>query len=209
MVEPLCMCATILHFGYEMLLNSPCFESLELFWETVETLGAGVLAERHRSPGISPWRLHPVSSAPPPTPSHDPCFLSAMRWRAHSAVQWTEHRELRTKTKNSSQASSRYSVTGMRKAIQCEHKCYVCMESIFSQCLLCTHDSSQGAQKHCWRRCTHTLAGKPAQQHRAQENHCILCCEMIPNTLCHLNDLGFSAIRNWGAMLLSRIPHDV
>lgn len=145
-----------------------------------------------------------LSSAP--SPSHDPCFLSAMRWCAHSAVQWTEHRELRTKTKNSSQASSRYSVTGMRKAIQCEHKCYVCMESIFSQCLLCTHDSSQGAQKHCWRRCTHTLAGKPAQQHRAQENHCILCCEMIPNTLCHLNDLGFSAIRNWGAMLLSRIP---
>lgn len=145
-----------------------------------------------------------LSSAP--TPSHDPCFMSAMRWRAHSAVGWTEHRELRAKTKNSSQASSRYSVTGMRKAIQCEHKCYVCMESIFSQCLLCTHDSSQGAQKHCWWRCTHTLAGKPAQQHRAQENHCILCCEVIPNTLCHLNDLGFSAIRNWGAMLLSRIP---
>lgn len=59
-----------------------------------------------------------LSSAP--SPSHDPCFLSAMRWCAHSAVQWTEHRELRTKTKNSSQASSRYSVTGMRKAIQCE-----------------------------------------------------------------------------------------
>lgn len=74
MVEPLCMCATILHFGYEMLLNSPCFESLELFWETVETLGAGVLAERHRSPGISPWRLHPVSSAPPPARLMTPAF---------------------------------------------------------------------------------------------------------------------------------------
>lgn len=74
MVEPLCMCATILHFGYEMLLNSPCFESLELFWETIETLGAGVLAERHRSPGISPWRLHPVSSAPPPARLMTPAF---------------------------------------------------------------------------------------------------------------------------------------
>lgn len=70
-----------------------------------------------------------LSSAP--TPSHDPCFMSAMRWRAHSAVRWTEHLELRAKTKNSSQASSRYSVTGMRKAIQCEHKCYVYMK-VFS-----------------------------------------------------------------------------
>lgn len=115
-------------FCLRMFFTSPCFESLELFWKTVETLGAEVLAERHRSPGTSPWRLHSVSSAPS-RPSHDPCFMSAMRWRAHSAVQWTEHLELRAKTENSSQVSSRYSVTGREKQYSANQ---VCALKVFS-----------------------------------------------------------------------------
>lgn len=86
----------------------------------------------------------------------------------------------------------------------------MCFESIFFQCLLCTRGSPGGPETllvemhaHAHRKTSTEAPCKGDSLHPLLGND-------SRHKLCHLNDRGFSEIRNWGAMLLSiRILRDV